>query len=173
MGYYTLEKFWARQKKFIIHSLFGSPCIYSILSSKLTFKSWILTSKKKNQVARIGVRGGGGFRWFGQCPKENVFFSIEAFPNVEESCLEGPTWNREDMNNKEVATTSSGCKFWQTNPLVLLWYIKCQDQSVSSACSGLHHSLILCTLYPKFCVCAWHKLEIWVGTGGQKYECCE
>ena len=129
--------------------------------------------KKEDQVARIGVRGGGGFRWFGQCPKENVFFSIEAFPNVEESCLEGPTWNRENMNNKEVATTSSGCKFWQTNPLVLLWYIKCQDQSVSSACSGLHHSLILCTLYPKFCVCAWHKLEIWVGTGGQKYECCE
>ena len=134
-----------------------------------TRKTSFLTSKK--EVARIGVRGGG-FRWFGQCPKRKRFFSIEAFPNVEESCLEGPTWNREDMNNKEVATTSSGCKFWQTNPLVLLWYIKCQDQSVSSACSGLHHSLILCTLYPKFCVCAWYKFEIWVGTEGQKYECC-
>ena len=31
--------------------------------------------------------------------------------NVEESCLERPTWNREDLNNKEVVTTSSGCKF--------------------------------------------------------------
>ena len=30
----------------------------------------------KDQVARIGVRGGGWFRWFGQCPKENVFFSL-------------------------------------------------------------------------------------------------
>ena len=156
-------------------------CIYTvfyIVYIVFLVLNWLLNleflrPKKKDQVARIGVRGGGGFRWFGQCPKENVFFSIEAFPNVEESCLEGPTWNREDMNNKEVATTSSGCKFWQTNPLVLLWYIKCQDQSVSSACSDLHHSLILCTLYPEFCVCAWHKLEIWVGTGGQKYECCE
>ena len=41
----------------------------------MTFKSWILTSEKKDQVARIGVRGGG-FRGFGQCPKENVFFSL-------------------------------------------------------------------------------------------------
>ena len=40
----------------------------------MTFKSWILTSEKKDQVARIGVRGG--VRWFGQCPKENVFFSL-------------------------------------------------------------------------------------------------
>ena len=31
--------------------------------------------KKEDQVARIGVRGGG-FRWFGQCPKENVFFLL-------------------------------------------------------------------------------------------------
>ena len=39
---------------------------------QVTFKSWILTSEKKNQAAWIGVRGG--FRWFRQCPKENVFF---------------------------------------------------------------------------------------------------
>ena len=32
--------------------------------------------KKEDQVARIGVMGGGGFRWFGQCPKENVFFPL-------------------------------------------------------------------------------------------------
>ena len=30
--------------------------------------------KKEDQVARIGVRGGS--RRFGQCPKENVFFSV-------------------------------------------------------------------------------------------------
>ena len=38
--------------------------------------------KKKDQVARIGVRGGG-FRCFGQCPKENVFFSVDVFPYTE------------------------------------------------------------------------------------------
>ena len=32
--------------------------------------------KKEDQVARIGVMGGGGFRWFGQCPKENVFLPL-------------------------------------------------------------------------------------------------
>ena len=37
-----------------------------------------MTSEKKDQVARIGVRGG--FRYFGQCPKEKGFFLIEAFP---------------------------------------------------------------------------------------------
>ena len=31
--------------------------------------------KKEDQVARIGVMGGG-FRWFGQCPKENVFLPL-------------------------------------------------------------------------------------------------
>ena len=32
--------------------------------------------KKEDQVARIGVMGGGGFRWFRQCLKENVFFQL-------------------------------------------------------------------------------------------------
>ena len=42
-----------------------------------TRKTSFLTSKKEDQVARIGVRGGeGGFRWFGQCPKENVFLPL-------------------------------------------------------------------------------------------------
>ena len=39
----------------------------------LNLESW--RPKKKDQVARIGVMGGG-FRWFGQCPKENVFFQL-------------------------------------------------------------------------------------------------
>ena len=35
--------------------------LYTIFSFKLTFKSWISTSEKKeHQVARIGVMGGGG-----------------------------------------------------------------------------------------------------------------
>ena len=55
--------------------------IYSILSSKLTFKSWILTSEKKDQVARIGVRGGGGLGDSGNARKKTFFF-IDVFPNV-------------------------------------------------------------------------------------------
>ena len=35
--------------------------------------------KKEDQVARIGVMGGGGFGGFGQCPKEKVFF-FDPFP---------------------------------------------------------------------------------------------
>ena len=34
-----------------------------------------MTSKKKDQVARIGVMGGG-VRGFGQCPKEKVFLPL-------------------------------------------------------------------------------------------------
>ena len=41
-----------------------------------TRKTLFLTSKKEDQVARIGVMGGGGVRGFGQCPKENVFFLL-------------------------------------------------------------------------------------------------
>ena len=40
----------------------------------MTFKSWFLTSEKKDQVAELG--SGGGVRWFGQSPKENVFFPL-------------------------------------------------------------------------------------------------
>ena len=56
-------------------------CIYTVycivyivvlvLNWLSNFEFWL--PKKKDQVARIGVRGWG-FRWFGQCPKENVFF---------------------------------------------------------------------------------------------------
>ena len=28
--------------------------------------------------------GGGGFRGFGQCPKENVFFAVDPFPYATE-----------------------------------------------------------------------------------------
>ena len=42
--------------------------------------------KKEDQVARIGVMGGG-FRWFGQCPKENVFFPLM-------SSLTQHSWNQ-------------------------------------------------------------------------------
>ena len=54
----------------------------------MTFKSWIFTSEKKGQVARIGVRGGRGFRWFRQCPKENFFF-IDVFPKTDEFSEKG------------------------------------------------------------------------------------
>ena len=40
--------------------------------------------KKEDQVARIGVMGGG-FRWFGQCPKENVFFPLT--PSLKQSLI--------------------------------------------------------------------------------------
>ena len=51
--------------------------IYSSFSSKLTFKSWILTSEKKGPTCpNWGDGGAGWFRWFGQCPKENVFLSL-------------------------------------------------------------------------------------------------
>ena len=44
----------------------------------MTFKSWILTSEKKDQVARIGVRGGVG----DSCnARKKTFFSIDVFPN--------------------------------------------------------------------------------------------
>ena len=48
--------------------------IYSIFSSKLTFKSWISTSEKRGPSCLNSGHGGGGFRGFGQCPKKNVFF---------------------------------------------------------------------------------------------------
>ena len=40
---------------------------------QVTFKSWILTSKKKGPSCPNWVQG---FRWFGQCPKENIFFLL-------------------------------------------------------------------------------------------------
>ena len=48
-----------------------------ILNFVVTFKYWILTSEKKDQVARIGVRGGLGDS--GNARKK-TFFSTEAFP---------------------------------------------------------------------------------------------
>ena len=55
------------------------------LSPQLTSTSWILTSKKEDHVAWIGVPGG---RWFGQCPKENVFFSqCHPFFRLPKSCV--------------------------------------------------------------------------------------
>ena len=47
--------------------------IFSVIRTKPRF--W--RPKKEDQVARIGVTGG--FRWFGQCPKEK-FFPIDVFP---------------------------------------------------------------------------------------------
>ena len=44
----------------------------------MTFKSWILTSEKKDQVARIGVRGGG-LGDSGDAQKKTFFF-IDVFP---------------------------------------------------------------------------------------------
>ena len=38
--------------------------------------------KKRTKLPELGS-GGGGFRWFGQCPKENVFFSVDVFPKVD------------------------------------------------------------------------------------------
>ena len=54
-------------------------CLYiSLPSPKVTFKSWILMSEKKGSSCPNWGQGGW-FRWFGQCPKENVFF-IDVFP---------------------------------------------------------------------------------------------
>ena len=47
----------------------------------MTFKSWILTSEKKDQVARIGVRGGLGD--LGNARKK-TFFSVDVFPNPDQ-----------------------------------------------------------------------------------------
>ena len=52
---------------------------YSIFSSKLTFKSGIFTSEKKDQVPELGS-GGGVFGDSGNARKKR-FFSIEAIPN--------------------------------------------------------------------------------------------
>ena len=53
--------------------------LYTIFSFKLIFKSWISTSGKEDQVARIGVMGGGGLGNSGNARKKTFFF-IEAFP---------------------------------------------------------------------------------------------
>ena len=75
----------------------------------------------------------------------------------------GRTWTIKRLSPLPVAANFGKLTHWSCSCIY----------SATSGCAGLHHSLILCTLYPKFCVCAWHKLEIWVGAGGQKYEYCE
>ena len=45
--------------------------VFLVLNWLSNLEFWL--PKKKDQVARIGV-WGGGVRGFGQCPKENVFF---------------------------------------------------------------------------------------------------
>ena len=54
-----------------------SSILYSIVFLVLNWLSNLefRLPKKEDQVARIGVMGGG-FRGFGQCPKENVFFPL-------------------------------------------------------------------------------------------------
>ena len=47
--------------------------VFLVLNWLSNLEFWL--PKKKDQVVRIGVMGGG-FRGFGQCPKENVFFSL-------------------------------------------------------------------------------------------------
>ena len=47
-------------------------------SPQVTFKSWILTSEKKGPSCPNWGQGGG-FRWFGQCPKESVFFALMSY----------------------------------------------------------------------------------------------
>ena len=63
----------------IIIIIIIATIIIIIKMSVIPAKRCFWRPKKEDQVARIGVRGGG-FRGFGQCPKENVFFFIEAFP---------------------------------------------------------------------------------------------
>ena len=57
-----------------------STWVPGCLNISPSFKSWILTSEKKDQVARIGVRGGGGLCDSGNARKKTFFFSIEALP---------------------------------------------------------------------------------------------
>ena len=42
----------------------------------LFFKPWILTPEKRGPSYLNW--GHGGVKWFGQCPKENIFFSIDS-----------------------------------------------------------------------------------------------
>ena len=70
--------------------------MYSILSPKLTFKSWILTSEKKDQVG--GVRGGVGDS--GNARKKTFFFCwylpsdwlVWNFLSDTETLSETPPW---------------------------------------------------------------------------------
>ena len=58
-------------KKIVFFRNISLPTFFQV-----TFKSWILTSEqKRTKLPKLGT-GVGGFRWFGQCPKENVFFSL-------------------------------------------------------------------------------------------------
>ena len=59
-----------------INSILGSVVPLAMFSSKLTFKSWIWTSEKRGPSCPNCGHGGGGVRYFGQCPKENVFFQL-------------------------------------------------------------------------------------------------
>ena len=51
------------------------PSALGLVSSKLTFKSWISTSEKRGPSCPNWSHGGG-YRGFGQCPKENVFLLL-------------------------------------------------------------------------------------------------
>ena len=65
-----------------------------------------MTYEKKDQVARIEVRGGGGFRGFGKCPKENVFFvlmsSLKDTDTRRNLGLSERQWNAMDEGERQI-----------------------------------------------------------------------
>ena len=57
-----------------IYGVYHMVYVYSIFNSKLTFKSWILTSKKKGPSCPNWGRGGGGLGNSGNARKKTFFF---------------------------------------------------------------------------------------------------
>ena len=81
-----MPMYWTFNCFFRLHIYSILYSIYSIFSSKLTFKSWISTSeKKRTKLPELGS-WGGGLGNSGSARKKTFFFLIEAFPYL--FCME-------------------------------------------------------------------------------------
>ena len=92
--------------------------------------------KKEDQVARIQVMGGEGFRWFGQCPKENVFLPLT--PSLSASWLFGGLiasgWERgawlcddwKEQGQTQWVPMSSSCRLLVAGLIGSAWVVAIQ-----------------------------------------------
>ena len=79
-GHFSRSAFLVNKKSLFFQCIELLPFFLGFRFFALLVLKWLSNlefwrPKKKDQVAWIGVRGGV-VRWFGQCPKENVFFLL-------------------------------------------------------------------------------------------------